>query len=94
MVPFDSRSPCACDALSCATPLTITGGTVGITGFCDSIEDVRLRGLRDDAWIRSAIIKGGERTRHIPSPLRDDYADALPLSSDITEKKNGIRAGE
>lgn len=48
MAPFDSRSPCASDALSCATPFAINGRTIGITGLGDSIAEVRLRGLRDE----------------------------------------------
>lgn len=77
MPPYDSRSPCAAEALSAVTPLAVNGRTVGICGLCDIVAEVRRLRLQDDAGIRAALVERAGRSNFIPDSLRDAYADAL-----------------
>ena len=77
MAPFDRRSPCAADALFSIVPLEVNGKTVGISGLCDTIAELRSLGLAEDSLLRDALIERAGRTNYIPPSLRDAYADAL-----------------
>jgi len=90
MSPFDSRSPCAADALFAVTPLMVNGRTAGISGLCDAVADVRRPELQDDAGVRAALSERAGRGSFIPYSVRDIYADALLANYRNTEKKGPI----
>lgn len=87
MPPYDSRSPCAVDALFAVTLLEVHGKTVGILRFCDTIAEVRQLGIQEDAGFRAALIERAERDNFIPRPLRDAYADSLLAYYHAAERK-------
>jgi hypothetical protein len=75
MSPYDSKSPCAADALFSVTPLMVNGKTVGDLRLCDTVAEVRALGLQER--LREALIERAGRSNYIPNSLRDAYGDAL-----------------
>lgn len=77
VMPRDTLSPCAADALYNIRKITVAGKPVGIAGLPAAFAAVDAQGLTRDAEIAAELMRRVEKENYIPPALTEEYSAAL-----------------